>query len=245
VGQGAPAQVAAQPEHELFNERQAKQYTEFDPKRSNEILDKIMPKKDAEGFRLDETGKRFTINFMVADVFGLSYPDIMQMVQQYARDVGIDIQIRTTDRARLNTMWAANEQDAYIWNCVGGLSDAYTDVRCYMPFQKADIFFAVRWAEWYANHNTGEEPPANIKELMAAYDKVNAAVTDDDRRERTKEFLNLSADNFLNIGISRPMPKYMMVSNNLKNVVNGLPIAGNLWHPAPTLTQWYFDKPAK
>jgi peptide/nickel transport system substrate-binding protein len=245
VGQGAPAQVAAQPEHELFNERQAKQYTEFDPKRSNEILDNIMPKKDAEGFRLDETGKRFTINFMVADVFGLSYPDIMQMVQQYAKDVGIDIQIRTTDRARLNTMWAANEQDAYIWNCVGGLSDAYTDVRCYMPFQKADIFFAVRWAEWYANHNTGEEPPANIKELMAAYDKVNAAVTDDDRRERTKEFLNLSADNFLNIGISRPMPKYMMVSNNLKNVVNGLPIAGNLWHPAPTLTQWYFDKPTK
>ncbi|MBL0407365.1 ABC transporter substrate-binding protein [Microvirga aerilata] len=245
VGQGAPAQVAAQPEHELFNERQAKQYTEFDPKRSNEILDKIMPKKDAEGFRLDETGKRFTINFMVADVFGLSYPDIMQMVQQYAKDVGIDIQIRTTDRARLNTMWAANEQDAYIWNCVGGLSDAYTDVRCYMPFQKADIFFAVRWAEWYANHNTGEEPPANIKELMAAYDKVNAAVTDDDRRERTKEFLNLSADNFLNIGISRPMPKYMMVSNNLKNVVNGLPIAGNLWHPAPTLTQWYFDKSTK
>jgi peptide/nickel transport system substrate-binding protein len=245
VGQGAPAQVAVQPEHELFNERQAKQYTEFDPKRSNEILDKIMPKKDAEGFRLDETGKRFTINFMVADVFGLSYPDIMQMVQQYAKDVGIDIQIRTTDRARLNTMWAANEQEAYIWNCVGGLSDAYTDVRCYMPFQKADIFFAVRWAEWYANHNTGEEPPANIKELMAAYDKVNAAVTDDDRRERTKDFLNLSADNFLNIGISRPMPKYMMVSNNLKNVVNGLPIAGNLWHPAPTLTQWYFDKPAK
>jgi peptide/nickel transport system substrate-binding protein len=245
VGQGAPAQVAVQPEHELFNERQAKQYTEFDPKRSNEILDKIMPKKDAEGFRLDETGKRFTINFMVADVFGLSYPDIMQMVQQYAKDVGIDIQIRTTDRARLNTMWAANEQEAYIWNCVGGLSDAYTDVRCYMPFQKADIFFAVRWAEWYANHNTGEEPPANIKELMAAYDKVNAAVTDDDRRERTKEFLNLSADNFLNIGISRPMPKYMMVSNNLKNVVNGLPIAGNLWHPAPTLTQWYFDKPTK
>lgn len=245
VGQGAPAQVAAQPEHELFNERQAKQYTEFDPKRSAEILDKIMPQKDAEGFRLDETGKRFTINFMVADVFGLSYPDIMQMVQQYAKDVGIDIQIRTTDRARLNTMWAANEQDAYIWNCVGGLSDAYTDVRCYMPFQKADIFFAVRWAEWYANHNTGEEPPANIKELMAAYDKVNAAVTDDERRERTKEFLNLSADNFLNIGISRPMPKYMMVSKNLKNVVNGLPIAGNLWHPAPTLTQWYFEKPVK
>lgn len=245
VGQGTPAQVAVQPEHELYNEREATQYTQYDPKVAAEMLDKILPNKDGEGFRLDETGKRLTINFMVADVFGLSYPDVMQMVQQYARDVGIDIQLRTTDRARLNTMWAANEQDAYIWNCVGGLSEVYTDPRCYMPFQKADIFFAMKWSEWYANHETGEEPPAQIKELMAAYDKVNAAVTDDDRRDKMKAFLELSADNFLNIGISRPKPKYMMTSKNLKNVVNGIPITGNLWHPAPTLTQWYFDKPAQ
>jgi peptide/nickel transport system substrate-binding protein len=242
VGQGAPAQVAVQPEHELFNEKEATQYTEYDPAAANAELDKLMPNKDGEGFRLDETGKRFTINFMVADVFGLSYPDVMQMVQQYARDVDIDIQIRTTDRARLNTMWSANEQDAYIWNCVGGLSEVYTDPRCYMPFQKADIFFAVRWAEWYANPATGEEPPENIKALMAAYDKVNASVTDDDRKAKMKEFLSLSAENFLNIGISRPMPKYMMVSKDLKNVVDGIPITGNLWHPAPTLSQWYFDK---
>ena len=29
------------------------------------------------------------------------------------------------------------------------------------------------------------------------------------------------------------MPKYMIVSNKLKNVVDGIPITGNLWHPAP------------
>ena len=88
------AQVATQPEHELFNEREATQYTEFRSKDlSNDMLDKIMPNKDGEGFRLDESGKRFTINFMVADVFGLSYPDVMQMVQKYAQAVGIDIQI--------------------------------------------------------------------------------------------------------------------------------------------------------
>ena len=242
VGQGAPAQVAVQPEHELFNEREAKQYTDYAPETAIQMLDKILPKKDAEGFRLDETGKRFTINFMVADAFGLSYPDVMQLVQQYAKDVGLDIQIRTTDRARLNTMWYANEQDAYIWNCVGGLSEVYTDPRCYVPFQKADIFFAMKWSEWYSDHSTGEEPPAEIKALMAAYDNVNAAVTDADRTAKMKQFLELSADSFLNIGISRPMPKYMMVSNKLKNVVNGIPITGNLWHPAPTLSQWYFDQ---
>jgi peptide/nickel transport system substrate-binding protein len=242
VGQGTPAQVAVHPEHELFNQRKATQYTQYDPKRANEILDKILPKKDNAGFRVDETGKRLTINFMVSDVFGLSYPDVMQMVQKYAKAVGVDIQIKTTDRARLATMWLANEQDAYIWNCVGGLSEAYTDVRCYMPFQKADVFFAVKWAEWYADHAKGEEPPEQVKKLMAAYDKVTAAVADDERRTRMREFLDLSADSFLNIGITRPTTKFMMTSKNLKNVYNGIPINGTLWHPAPTLAQWYFDK---
>jgi peptide/nickel transport system substrate-binding protein len=242
VGQGAPSQVAPQPEHELYNEGMSTQYTQYDPALANQMLDKIMPEKDAQGFRLGADGKRFTMNFMVADVFGLSYPDIMQMVQRYAVDVGIDIQIRTTDRARLNTMWYANEQDAYIWNCVGGLSEAYTDVRCYIPFQKADIFFASKWSEWYSDPSTGEEPPQRVKDAYAAYDAVKAAVTDKDRLEKMKEFLAISADNLFTIGISRPMPKYMLVNNDIKNVVQGIPITGNLWHPAPTLTQWYFDR---
>jgi peptide/nickel transport system substrate-binding protein len=242
VGQGAPSQVAPQPEHELYNEEMSTQYTEYDPDLANQMLDEIMPEKDAQGFRLGPDGKRFTINFMVADVFGLSYPDIMQMVQQYAADVGVDIQIRTTDRARLNTMWYANEQDAYIWNCVGGLSEAYTDVRCYIPFQKADIFIASKWSEWYSDPATGEEPPQRVKDAYAAYDAVKAAVTDEDRLAKMQEFLAISADNLFTIGISRPMPKYMLVNNDIKNVVQGIPITGNLWHPAPTLTQWYFDR---
>lgn len=242
VGQGAPSQVAPQPEHELYNEQMSTQYTEYDPALANQMLDEIMPEKDAQGFRLGPDGNRFTINFMVADVFGLSYPDIMQMVQQYAAEVGLDIQIRTTDRARLNTMWYANEQDAYIWNCVGGLSEAYTDVRCYIPFQKADIFFASKWSEWYSDPSTGEEPPQRVKDAYAAYDAVKAAVTDEDRLAKMQEFLAISADNLFTIGISRPMPKYMLVNNDIKNVVQGIPITGNLWHPAPTLTQWYFDR---
>ena len=118
---------------------EATQYTEYDPDLANAMLDEIMPEKDAQGYRLGPDGKRFTINFMVADVYGLSYPDVMQMVQEYAKEVGIDIQIRTTDKTRLTTMWNANEQDAYIWSCVGGLSEVYTDVRCYMPYSEGGI----------------------------------------------------------------------------------------------------------
>lgn len=242
IGQGDPAQVAPQPIHELFNERMAYQFTEYDPDLANEILDGIMPERGPNGMRLGPDGQPFTIVFMVADVFGNSYPDVMLMVQEYLRAVGVDIEIRATDRARLNTMWYANEQEAYIWNCVGGLSEAYTDVRCYMPFQKADIFFAMRWAEWYSDPNTGEEPPEEVKAVFDAYDEVNAAVDDAVRLAAMQNFLELSADQFFTVGLRRGIPRFAIISNDLRNVHEPLPIAGNLWHPAPTLTQWYFDR---
>jgi len=242
VGSGAPAQGAPWPGQDIYDERLATQYTKYDPALANQVLDKIgMDKKDQAGFRLGPDGKRFTIVFMVADVFGSSFPDVMLQVQKYAKAVGLDIQIRTTDRARLNTMWYANEQEAYVWNCPGGLSDAYTETRCFMPNQKADIFYAIRWAEWYADPKTGEEPPAEVKEHYALYNKVKEAATDADRLAAMKAFLAKSADNFYNIGIVRPGPKAGIVSRKLKNVFEPLPQAGNLWHPAPTLTQYYFQ----
>jgi peptide/nickel transport system substrate-binding protein len=242
IGQGTPAQVAPQPIHELFNERMAYQFTEYDPDLANQMLDEILPERGADGMRLGPDGQPFTIVFMVADVFGNSYPDVMLMVQQYLNAVGVNIELRATDRARLNTMWYANEQEAYVWNCVGGLSEAYTDVRCYMPFQKADIFFAMRWAEWYSDPTTGEEPPESVKAVFAAYDQVNAAVEDDTRLAAMKAFLELSAEELFTIGIRRGIPRFAIVSNDLRNVFEPLPIAGNLWHPAPTPTQWYFDR---
>lgn len=241
VGAGTPSQGAPWPGQDIYNERMATQYTQYDPARSNALLDGIgLDKRDAEGFRLGPDGKRFTIVFMVADVFGSGFPDIMLQVQKYAKAVGIDIQIRATDRARLNTMWYANEQEAYIWNCPGGLSDAYTETRCFMPNQKADLFYAIRWAEWYADPRTGEEPPPEVREHMAMYDRVKATATDAERLAAMRAFLERSADNFYNIGIARPAPRVAIVSRRMGNVLTPLPIAGNLWHPAPTLAQYYY-----
>ena len=60
-----------------------------------------------------------------------------------------------------------------------------------------------------------------------------------------KDFLNLSADNFLNIGISRPDAEIHDGLDNLKNVVNGLPITGNLWHPGPDADPMVLRQAAK
>ena len=56
VGQGAPAQPSIAPTDPLYNEQLATQFTEYDPDAANAMLDKLMPKKDGDGYRLDSQG---------------------------------------------------------------------------------------------------------------------------------------------------------------------------------------------
>ena len=51
VGQGEAYQCAPRPTSPYYNEKLAKQYTEFDVKKANESLDKALPKKGADGMR--------------------------------------------------------------------------------------------------------------------------------------------------------------------------------------------------
>ena len=65
-GEGEPHQAAPRPDSPFWHEKLAKQYTEFDVTKANEYLDKALPKKDAQGFRLLPDGKPLTITCEIA-----------------------------------------------------------------------------------------------------------------------------------------------------------------------------------
>lgn len=241
-GSGAPAQVAPRQGSELYKEWYAKQYTEYDPALASEFLDKAgLDQKDGEGFRLGPDGERFTLVFLVADVFGLQYPDAMELIQGYAADVGLDIQVRATDRSRLIALHTNNEQDAYLWNCSGGQADAYTTPICYVPIVSNSVSWAREWAAWGVDNNQGEEPPEAVKEIFAAYNEVKAASGPDELRERMQHVLDLSMDQFFTIGLVQNDAVFGIARDNVRNVPNPLPIAGQLWFPAPYTAQIYFE----
>lgn len=239
-GSGRPAQTAPQPVSPLYNERMATQFTDFDPDLANEYLDKVLPETDSEGFRLDPNGERFTLVFLTADVFGAQFPDVMELVAAYAADVGIDIQIRVSDRARLQEIAASAEHDAYIWNCAGGQSDAYTSPECFLPFGSA-VYWAPEWSRWGVDPNTGIEPPEAIKALFDQYDLVKAAATDEDREAAMVQLLEMSADQFLTIGLVQSDPAFGVARNNVRNHPDPMPISGQLWYPSPYVSQMYFE----
>ncbi|WP_299926253.1 ABC transporter substrate-binding protein [uncultured Pelagimonas sp.] len=241
LGAGTAAQTAPHKSAPFYQEKWAKQYTEFDPDKANALLDGMgLDKKDDEGFRLGPDGARFTLVFLVADVFGLQFPDVMELVAEYAADVGLDFQVRASDRSRLQDLASSAEHDAYIWNCGGGVVDAYTNPYCYLPQGQA-VYWAPKWASWGVDNATGIEPPEHIKALFTAYEGVTTTADPAKQEAALVDLIDQATGQLLTIGMVQSDGAFGIARTNLRNFPNPMPIAGQLWTPAPYTAQFFFE----
>lgn len=241
LGVGRAVPTSPHPISPLFEEEWAEEHAAFDPDLANELLDGMgLDQRDGEGFRLGPDGNRLTFVFLVADVFGFQYPDVMELVAEYARDVGLDFQIRATDRSRLTEIVNAGGHDAYIMNCPGGLNDAYTNPDCWLPRGQV-IMWAPEWAKWGVDATTGEEPPENIKALFASYNGVLTSADPAEQEAALRELIDQGVEQLFTIGLYQSDGAYGIARNNLRNFPDPMPIAGQLWTPAPYTAQYYFE----
>jgi len=244
LGQGEISQAAPRPDSPFYVERLAKQYTEYDPDKAEELLDKAgFDKKNADGWRLGPDGN--PISFVILASPGDGRPETAEMVVKYWQDVGVNAQFRVVDRGLMTTALIGNDYDGYVWDSPGGASDAITDPRGYFPFNKTVIFIAPLWAEWNMNHANGEEPPAEVKKQIELYNTIDSLIDPDARTERMKEVLNMAADYFYSIGIRQPPPGFGIVKNNMHNTLDPQPMSGPLWRPSPDTVQFFFENGAQ
>ena len=94
VGQGEPYQAAPLPGTPFYDEEMAKQYIEYDVELANEYLDKAgFAERDGEGFRLGPDGGRISFPMEIMN-FKQERIDVLELVRNYWRDVGIDMQVQ-------------------------------------------------------------------------------------------------------------------------------------------------------
>ncbi len=242
VGQGQPYQVASRPESKFYSERFAKQYTEFDERKANEFLDKALPQKDAQGFRLRPDGQRLTVTIEVASA-NTEQIDVLKLVEGYWKQVGVETQTKVEDRSLLWTRKNASEHDAMVWTGDAGLYEELNPSRYFPQFDGSH--YAVAWAYWYqkpANPPaTPEEPPEPVKRQMALYYQVKATADEAKRNELMRELLRIAADQFYLIGTVLPASGYGVVKNNVRNVPAKIYSSGSTYpNPAPTNPSQYF-----
>lgn len=240
VGQGEPYQAAPRPQSPLYNERLAKQYTEFDVDLANEHLDKVLPEKDGEGFRLMPNGERLVIQMEAIATLFPEWPEALELIEGYWADVGIDMELVVEDRAVFYTRKEANEHDANIWGGDGGL-EVILEPRWYFP-NGGESNYGEAWQYWYNNPNDerAEEPPAIVKEQMDLYTQLRATADPEGQNALMSQILEITADQFYSIGISLPANGYGLVSNKMGNVPETILNAYLYPSPGPVNTFAFF-----
>ena len=242
VSQGEPWQAAPLPTTPYYNETLAKQYTEYDVDLANEYLDKALPERDGDGWRLRPDGERLSF---VLEVNGAEFPempDAANLVVNYWREVGVDASVRTVDRALFDQHINANDDDAHVWPGGSGAQDALINPYCYMP--RAGLSFGKAWYYWWQQPaNAGAEamePPEPIRQQFDLYDELTQTADPDEQVQLMSEILQIAQEQFWVMGIGTPALVYGVRQNNLKNVPDSMPEAAEYPTPGPTNPSQYF-----
>jgi peptide/nickel transport system substrate-binding protein len=242
IGQGAPAQASIIEGDPLYNERLAKQHTEYDPDAANALLDTLVPERDAEGYRLDSEGRRLTIIFEV-DQTRTTFLDMMELAIPMFQAVGLDVQMRTMDRS----LWEervrnGREFDATVhqFGANSGIA-AMLDARYFVPINSNSLY-APGWQLYFTNPDNPNaiEPPAEIKAQQDLYRKLLATGDPEQQLVVMAEVLENAADQFLVFGVTLPPDGFGIVRNDMVNVPDTMPNSFGWPTPGPARPEQFF-----
>jgi peptide/nickel transport system substrate-binding protein len=223
-GQGKPAQVCPMEDSPLYNEQLCNQYIEFDLDLANEYLDKVLPDKDADGYRLGPDGKRFTSIFTVINDSneGQHWVKVAELLVEQWKEVGVEVLLNSVTDAVEDEYFDANDFDIFMFHGGEGGSGmtAILDPRWHVPGEFWGRF-GVGWYRYIYIAEDDEfaiEPPELVMEIRDLYKTATQQPTREGQAKYMQQIMQISADNFWNIGISRAGNTIQPISTNLGNV---------------------------
>lgn len=248
LGQGEPYQAAPRPGSPYFNERLAKQYTEFDPAKANALLDKYYPKKDAQGFRLTEDGQRVSFTISAEGGFRAEWGDVLQIIAQNWADIGVEMKPDIASGEVYETRRKARDREGLVWAGENGCGQLPLSSLARMIRYQSNWDNWINWIDKNIAPQTETvagaepiEPPQDIKDLFRMEAEIPTK-TGKASDELVKKFMDQMADSFVNIGTVLPEGNYRVVSNRLGGVHEPI-IEGWLYPgPAPSNMEAWFVK---
>ncbi|MCA9882709.1 MAG: ABC transporter substrate-binding protein [Anaerolineae bacterium] len=220
-GQGSPAQVGPVEDSPLYNERLANQYVAYDVDLANEYLDMVAPDRDADGYRLRPDGERLSFVLTVVNelAWQASWVQVAELLIGYWDAVGVEVLLNAVSDDTFTEQRENNNLEATMFTGEGGAGlTAILDPRYYVPGELMGMY-GNGWFYWYTNalEATQIEPPEDIKEIRVAYEQVGQQPSLEGQIEAMSDLLEVAADNFWVIGISRPAPGFQPYHQRLGN----------------------------
>lgn len=250
-GQGTPAQVSPLEDSPLYNEKLSTQYLEYDTAKANESLDKVLPKKGADGMRLAPDGKPLQLIWTALDSNytggdAKAWLQAAELMVGYFKAVGVDVKLDVISDQVFTERRKTNDVDMFIFHGGEGGAGltAIIDPRWHVPGE----FWGIFGLGWYVSMSgatpeekaNGIEMPQKDKDERKAFQEAIQQPTRDGLVSAMKKVLDTSADEFWTIGIARPGMGYQPISTKIGNYPE-TSIGG--WLPGVTKIvrpeQWY------
>ncbi len=249
-GTGIPTQATVHPTCSFFKEEWAEAYASYDPEEANRLLDEMGLERGPDGFRLRPDGKRLELTLLYDDT-GIGYrsdTDLMLLMRGYWEDIGVKIEPKSMARPLINAKTLAGESDVGAWSHPRLIEGAvyYPGIEAHWkPSGSVALSWGVPYGIWYdTNGESGEEPPAYIKDFLTAWDSWCMAVSDAEYHERAQALWDLQAENLYIIGTVGYSQWPLLIKNGLLNAPEeGFILAEPVrWWAISYPEQWYWEK---
>jgi len=248
-GLGVPRQWTLIESSMLFEPRFGEAYANYDPDGANKLLDEMGLKWDsAHKYRLRPDGKRLavTLDLVPSGPQMAGSVPVSELAKEYWAKIGIQLTIRSMTGELAATRGPANEIIMNAWMGDRGTDMAFFtgDVRWFMPQTFGwEGSYGIEWARWYSsNGQTGEEPPAEVKQLYVWLKEMLATVDENRRNELGKKILESQAKNVWVIGTVGMVPQCVIVKNELRNVPEKHVYTWDYLYTNHTASEQYFLK---
>ncbi len=205
----------------FYGERLFKNYLQYDPELSNQLLDELgLAKRDAQGYRLRPDGERLRI--VNTGGAGVEMADIQELYKGYWEAVGIEVVNKILDGAIIETKYASADYDLVTTRgTLAGRPGIPLTRSQYGPPVAGTYHLAPQWALWFSSGGEkGEEPPEEMKQIMALTDEALSDPSEQNRIDLTLEIFGILEEGFWVFAAFTPptLDYYNVVSNRLGNV---------------------------
>jgi peptide/nickel transport system substrate-binding protein len=201
-----------------------KKWSVLDLKQANALLDKVgLTKTDGEGYRLRTDGKgRVRIELMTVGGQFIPFTQLAEMIKQQWKKIGIDADVKETERSLAFTKTANAEHHAMFWT-VGGSENLYLFPRHVLPVDPAECHLGMPFARWYASGGQQGKKPDN-PEMLRAFDLYRSASgkKEAERIQIAKEIWKILVEECWVIGTVGVSPAFMGV-RIVKNTMGNIP----------------------
>ena len=209
LGFGVPGSFAPAPTNPFSPGPESEyrgKWATFDPDTANAMLDKIVPDKDADGFRLrTDNGERLVLEVSARTAQFIEFVGMAEMIaEHWERYLGVKVNVLAQERSLAGTLQASDENQIRVsWG--DGSEHLFTFPGHVFPYGTSSEMGSALGTWFQSNGEKGMEPHPELKEVMTLYRKA-FGVPEAERIEIGKQIWRIVLDQAWSVGLVGQSP---------------------------------------